>query len=313
MRSRAAGSRIVPLPAVLILVLATTSDAQEPGPQDPAAEEQALPEVEATPAPGGGWSARANLNLAGSYGNAGSGSLGLSAAAARQAGRVRLNLNGGVLRTNTDAVERRAFGSAEDFTVQRTVTSQTSADRSHLRARATAPTGGRSRLRYYAAAGWERDAPAGIRSRYDLTVGVGTTWGGPENAGRRPFELGVGLSAVHQRDEVEDPDTAAGSLGFRVDARAQGRYRAANLALVSASTWNLRNTDDLRFDVTGSVEFPFSPRLAFRTSLQTLFDSRPSLERVPLFAAAAGPPGGTVAVPRGKTDVILLVSLVVRF
>lgn len=276
----------------------------------------ALAQTANAPAPARGrWTGQANLNLAGSYGNAGSGSLGVSAAAARQTSWLRMTLEGGLLRTSTDTVTRQAFGSPDDFSVRRTVESQTSADRTHLRARFSEPSpeDGDTSPRFFAAAGWERDAPAGVRSRYDLTVGVGTAWGRTRSGGRRPFETSLGLSAIHQSDQVADPDVESASLGLRVDIRAATRYRTADLALISASTWNLRNTDDLRFDVTGSVGFPLSPRFAFRTSVQTLFDSHPSLERVSLFGAPGGRGLGTVAAPRRKTDLILLVSLVMRF
>ena len=270
---------------------------------------------EASPPAESGWTGRANLNLAGSYGNAGSGSLGLSAGAARETGRLRVALEGGLLRTSTDIVTRQAFGSPDDFSVDRTVMSQTSADRSHLRVRVAEPSrdNGAAGLRFFAAAGWERDGPAGVNSRYDFTVGVGRGWGQARDGGRRPFEVGAGLSAIHQRDEVADPEVGARSLGLRMDVRAETRYRAAELALVSASTWNLHNTDDLRFDVTASVAFPLSKRLAFRTSLQTLFDSHPSLERLSLLDAPGGPRVGTVAVPRGRMDLIVLAALALGF
>ncbi len=261
------------------------------------------------------WTGQANLNLAGSYGNAGSGSLGVSAAAARQAGWLRMALEGGLLRTSTDTVTREAFGSPDAFSVRRTVESQTSADRTHLRARFSEPSpeDGDTSPRFFAAAGWERDAPAGVRSRFDLTVGMGTAWGRTQAGGRRPFETSLGLSAIHQSDQVADPDVETASLGLRFDVRAQARYRAADLTLVSASTWNLRNTDDLRLDVIGSAALPLSQRLAFRTSVQTLFDSRPSLERLSLFPVPGEPPVGTVVASRRRTDLIVLASLVVRF
>ena len=261
------------------------------------------------------WTGQANLNLAGSYGNAGSGSLGVSAAAARQKGWLRVALEGGLLRTSTDTVTRQAFGSPDAFSVERTVVSQTSADRTHLRARFSEPSpeDGDTSPRFFAAAGWERDAPAGVRSRYDLTVGVGTAWGRTRAGGRRPFETSLGLSAIHQSDEVADPDVETASLGLRLDVRAQTRFRSADIVLVSASTWNLRNTDDLRLDVTGSAALPLSQRLAFRTSLQTLFDSRPSLERLNLFPVPGQPPMGTVVAPRRRFDLIILAALVIRF
>ena len=224
-------------------------------------------------------------------------------------------LEGGLLRTSTDTVTRQAFGSPDAFSVRRTVESRTSADRTHLRARFAEPSpeDGSTSPRFFAAAGWERDAPAGVRSRLDLTVGMGTAWGRTRAGGRRPFETSLGLSAIHQSDEVADPGVETASLGLRLDVRAQTRYRSADLALVSATTWNLRNTDDLRVDVTSSAAFPLSQRLAFRTSVQTLFDSRPSLERLSLFPVPGEPPVGTVVAPRRRMDLIVLAALVIRF
>ena len=261
------------------------------------------------------WTGQANLNLAGSYGNAGSGSLGVSAAAARQTGWLRVTLEGGLLRTSTDTVTREAIGGPDAFSVRRTVVSQTSADRTHLRARFSEPSpeDGDTSPRFFAAAGWERDSPAGVRSRLDLTFGVGTAWGRTGAGGRRPFETSLGLSAIHQSDQIADPGVERASLGLRLDARAQTRYRTADLALVFASTWNLRNTDDLRLDVTSSASLPLSERFAFRTSVQTLFDSRPALERLSLLPVPGGPPVGAVVAPRRGLDLIVLASLVVHF
>ena len=300
MRTRARRCRIVLLPVALLLASVSSTPAQTAATSAPARSR---------------WTGQANLNLAGSYGNAGSGSLGVSAAAARQTDWLRVVLEGGLLRTSTDTVTRQAFGSPEAFSVRRTVESQTSADRTYLRARFAEPSpeDGDTSPRFFAAAGWERDAPAGVRSRLDLTVGVGTAWGRTRAGGRRPFETSLGLSAIHQSDEVADPGVETASLGLRLDVRAQTRYRSADIALVSASTWNLRNTDDLRLDVTGSAALPLSQRLAFRTSVQTLFDSRPSLERLSLFPVPGQPPVGTVVASRRRLDLIVLAALVIRF
>ena len=300
MRNRARRRRIVLLPLALLLAAAPSAPAQTANASAPARDR---------------WTGQANLNLAGSYGNAGSGSLGVSAAAARQTGWLRVALEGGLLRTSTDTVTREAFGTPDSFAVQRTVESQTSADRTHFRARFAEPSpeDGDTSPRFFAAAGWERDAPAGVRSRFDLTAGVGTAWGRTRAGGRRPFETSLGLSAIHQSDQVADPDLETASLGLRLDVRAQTRYRSADIVVVSASTWNLRNTDDLRLDVTGSAALPLSQRLAFRTSVQTLFDSRPSLERLSLFPVRGEPPVGTVVASRRRLDLIILAALVIRF
>ena len=180
-----------------------------------AAPAAAVPGAQSAAPRGDGWSGQANLNLAGTYGNAGSGSLGVSAETVRATDRLRVVVEGGLLRTTTATITRQAFGSLDAFSVERSVTSRTSADRSHLRARISEPfpRDGVVGPRFFAAAGWERDAPAGIRSRFDLTVGVRTTWGAAGSQGRRRFEVGAGLAAGHQSDEVADPEAPAASLG----------------------------------------------------------------------------------------------------
>ena len=260
------------------------------------------------------WSGRANLNLASSYGNSGSGSMGLSAEAGREVGPFRLALDGGLLRATTDRITREAVGTAEAFEVLRRVESRVSADRTHFRARITesAELGRGPTLDYFATAGWERDGPAGIRARYDLTAGFGTSFGA-EAEGERPGQVGAGLSYVHQSDEVADPEVGRSSLGLRLDAQWEGGFRTADLEFDGASTWNLRNRDDLRLDVTGAVAFPLSERFAFRTSVQTLLDSRPALERVTLRASPGAPALGRVAVPRAGWDLIVLAALAVRW
>ena len=149
---------------------------------------------EASPPGEAGWTGQANLNLAGSYGNAGSGSLGLSAGAARETGRLRVALEGGLLRTSTDLITRQAFGSPDDFSVDRTVTSQTSADRSHFRVRVAESSRGERRggsqvfCRHRVGAGRPRRRHLAVR----LHRGGGEGLGRGSRRRTAPFRSGSG-------------------------------------------------------------------------------------------------------------------------
>ena len=260
------------------------------------------------------WSGRADLNLANSSGNSGSGSTGVTAEARREVGPFRFLLQGGMLRASSETVTREAVGAPDDFGVRRMVQSRVSADRTRLRARIwpAASTEGRF-ASFFATAGWERDAPAGVVARFDLAAGVARSLGAAEEGKGPPLLLATGISFARQRDEVEDPEAADDALGLRFDVRSERRVRGADLALEAASNWSLANRSDFRLDATGSAAFPLSRRLAFRASLQVLHDSQPALERIPLRAAPGGPTIGTVTAPRRRTDRILLIALTVNF
>ncbi len=264
------------------------------------------------------WSGRVDINLTSSSGNAAARSLGVGVEAAREISRIRLALDGALLRASTGEVVRRAVGTPEDFDVVSSVRSQVSADRSHLRARiseagllggSAADTG----LHFFGAAGWERDGAAGVKGRYEVTAGVEVGFGAVSERVTKPVELGAGISFLHQSDEISDPNAESSTVGLRLDGRSAVQIRDAELSLTAASTWNLRTRDDLRLDLTGAVAMPVTARLAFRSSVQVLHDTRPALERVPLALVEGGDPTGQVVTSRARGDLILLVALSWRF
>lgn len=292
--------------------------------------------VAAAPAPPAGetptgdapaWSAVADLNFALASGNARSASFGVDAEAEGGLGRFHLRVRGGAFRASAATARREAVGAADAFEVRETVERRVSANRGHFRVRlgggapepveeeTDAPERAERAERgigAFAAAGWERDLPAGIRSRYDLTAGVGTRFGDSDPEAP-PSLLSAGLSFVRQRDLIPDPDTDGNTFAVRLDARSGRRVRAVRLGLDTATVWNLRQRGDLRVDATGSAEAPLSRRLALRASLRTLFDARPSLERIPLTGSPGAAPTAAVAVRRERLDLILFLSLAVRW
>lgn len=313
-RRRRDGSRFSASAVLLLAFLPSAAGGEEPGRQEPDS-----PTEERRPLPWApDWSGRVDVNLTSSSGNAASRSVGIGAEATREISRIRLALDGAVLRASTGEVVRRAVGTPDDFEILSSVRSQVSADRSHLRARvseagllegSSAATG----LHFFGAAGWERDGAAGVSGRYEVTAGVEVGFGETSNRVMKPVEFGAGLSFLHQRDEVNDPDVGDTTVGLRVDGRSAGTIGAAEVSLVTASTWNLRTRDDLRLDVTGAIAMPVTARLAFRSSAQVLYDTRPALERVPLSLVEGGDSTGRVVTPRARGDLILLIALSWRF
>ena len=259
----------------------------------------------------GGWSAGTNLSFAFSSGNAESGSIGLDAEAQGPLGGLQVTLLGRALRAQTGAVRRTAVGTPDVFEVRRTVERQVSASRVNVRARIAGggdADSGAGVSAPFAAAGWERDVPAGVGARYDLTAGVGAAFG-RSPTGTPRLTASAGVSFINQRDLVPDPQGAENTVGLRIDARSAGRFGSMDLGLASSSVLNLRRFSDHRFDTTGSAALPITSRMALRISLQGLYDGRPSLERVPLAPAPGATPSGMVVVRRTQLDLIFLTSL----
>ena len=69
----------------------------------------------------------------------------------------------------------------------------------------------------------------------------------------------------------------------------------------------------MRGDLTNALSVTISDNLAFRTSLQLLWDKQPSLAGVPLEQPLGTPTGETVFVPLDKLDTVLSVALVANF
>ena len=126
-----------------------------------------------------------------------------------------------------------------------------------------------------------------------LTAGVGTSWGGEGRSGAPPLELGAGSL-------LRPPERRGGRpRNRRRIARASGSMPAPRAGSTPpTSAWSRRppgtcgTRDDLRLDVTGSVAFPLSPRLSFRTQRADAV-RLPSVPRAnPPLRSPRRPPGG---------------------
>ncbi len=255
------------------------------------------------------WVGKAGVSLVNSSGNSSAGSLGVRLETGRNWRGMLLSVDSGALRSSADTVRRQAIGAPDDFEISRSVDRKVQADRTWLKTRLASSE---RRPSWFLAAGWERDAPAGVSARYEVAAGMGAAFGS-DLGDEPPLYLGAGLTLVGQRDEVRDAELAANTVGLRLDARSNGSLRNVDLSLVASGVWNLRNRDDLRLDATGAASVPISEFLAFQPSLQALWDARPSLVLVPLAPAPGAPVAGSVPTRRGRLDLILLASLTVQW
>ncbi len=260
--------------------------------------------------PASDWAGKAGVSLVNSSGNASAGSLGARLEVGRSFGGRLFSVDAGALRSSTSTVRRQAIGVPDDFEIVRSVDREVQADRTWIKTRISS---GEGRPSWFAAAGWERDAPAGVEARFELAAGAGAAFGKADEGEEPPLYLGAGLVVVGQRDEIRDAELAENTVGLRLDTRSRGRIRNVDLSLVAQGVWNLRNRDDLRLDATGAAAVPISEFLAFQPSLQILWDSRPSLILAPLYPVRGGPATGSIPIQRGRLDLILLASLTIQW
>ena len=71
-------------------------------------------------------------------------------------------------------------------------------------------------------------------------------------------------------------------------------------------------TDDFRADWVNSLSVAMSDRLALKTSLQLLFDNKPSLLSLPLVDGGGSPTGTTVFTPSDQVDSVVTLTLVIK-
>jgi hypothetical protein len=202
---------------------------------------------------------------------------------------------------------RTATGTVADFDVNETRTSQLTAENYFARGRYD---------RNFASAfafsglGWDRNTFAGIHNRYSAVVGLGRTWVEGET-GRFKTDLGVTYTIQKDVDPAPSADDAFTGVRFSIDATRR-ISASADYASVLIVDENLEDTDDLRADWINSVTVSVSEGLAFKTSIQFLYDKEPSLLSVPLVDGLGVPTGTTVPHPGDKVDNILTLTLVIR-
>jgi hypothetical protein len=251
------------------------------------------------------WENATELSFVSTGGNASSSTLGLKSSLIGTSGPNSFKIELGGIRGETDVTVRTASGTAGSFTVNETSTSQLTAESYFARSRYDRAFAGAFA---FAGVGWDRNTFAGVQNRYASVAGVGRTWTDTE-AGRLKTDVGVTYTVQKDVDPAPGADDAFGGLRISVDAtrRVSSAVDYASVLLVDE---NVEETEDFRADWTNSISVSLSEALAFKTSLQLLFDNQPALISVPLFTA--GVPAGTVLTPGDEVDTVLTVALVIK-
>ena len=106
-------------------------------------------------------------------------------------------------------------------------------------------------------------------------------------------------------------DDGFGGIRFSVEVMRQlSATTEFNSVLVADE--NIEDTDDFRADWLNSLSVAMSDRLALKTSLQLLFDNKPSLLGVPLIDGGGMPTGNTVLTPSDEIDSVVTLTLVIK-
>jgi putative salt-induced outer membrane protein YdiY len=250
------------------------------------------------------WQSATELSFVATGGNASASTLGLKGTVTGTSGPHAFKLEVGGIRGETSVTARTATGTTTSFTVAETTTSQLSAESYFARGRYDRELDGAFG---FAGFGWDRNTFAGIRNRYAAVLGLGRTWYDGDT-GRLKTDIGATYTIQKDVDPALGADDAFAGVRISVDAirRISEDVAYASTLLVDQ---NQEDTEDLRADWTNSVSVALSEALAFKTSLQLVYDNQPALIAVPLSGA---PAGTTVLAPSDKVDRVFTVALVIR-
>jgi putative salt-induced outer membrane protein YdiY len=253
------------------------------------------------------WENATELSFVSTGGNASSSTLGLKASLTGEGGQNAVKLELGGIRGATSMVTRTATGTPSDFTVNRTTASQLTAESYFARGRYNRSL---NRAFAFSGAGWERNTFAGLRNRVSFVGGMGMTFTDTD-AGHLKADLGATYTI--QKDIDPAPDADEGFAGFRltVDAK-RALSESADIESALVLDENVEETGDVRADWINSVTVSLSESLAFKTSLQLLWDNRPALIEVPLLDGTGAPSGTRVSTPGEKLDRLVTLTLVIR-
>jgi putative salt-induced outer membrane protein YdiY len=250
------------------------------------------------------WENATELSFVSTGGNASSSTLGLNAALTGTGGANTFRVEVGGIRAESSLTDRVANGTAGNFDVTETTTSELIAESYFARGRYERAFGNGHT---FFGSGWDRNTFAGIQNRYAFVGGVGRSWTDSESG---HFQTDIGLTYTIQKDVEPDPavDDAFGGWQASVDA---ARTLSATTEFTSKLVVdnNLERTADLRADWVNALSVSIDSTLALKTSLQLLWDNKPSLISGPLLTG--GLPAGDVTTEGEKLDSVFTLTLVI--
>ena len=281
-------ARAAALTATLVATTVATAGAQDTPPQ--------------------GWTFKGELTSVLSGGNGETLTFGLGSLVENRRGPNLWRLEAGGIRTEATRITRRAVGTEDAFVVQDEEDKQKTAEAYFARARYDRQLS----ERFFAFGGldWLRNTFAGVDSRFLTAVGGGNTW---VDTDVTRFKTNYAVTYTFQSDVVENPFVKSSFPGLRTgweffrQATATTEFESTLVADLS-----LEETDDLRLDLTNSLNVAVSSALALKPSLQVLWKNLPSYTEVDLFTPGGTPVGTKVLTPLKKLDYFFKLALVVK-
>lgn len=257
--------------------------------------------------PGVRWDNQTELSFVSTGGNKSTNTLGAKSALIGKSGLNTFKVEGGGIRGESTVTTRTATGTTEDFTLREITESELTAASYFARARYDRAL---TRSFLFTGVGWDRNTFAGVSSRVGFVLGLGKTW---VDTDTRRFKVDLGATYTIQKDVEPAPNADEGFGGARASLDALTPLSSSSdYSTILTIDQNVEDTSDRRADWTNSITVALSARLALKTSLQLLYDSQPSLLRVPLVDDQGAPTGSRVATPGAKVDNVLTLTLVIR-
>jgi hypothetical protein len=255
-----------------------------------------------------GWTFKGELTSVLSGGNGETLTFGLGSQIENRRGPNQWRFEAGGVRTEATRITRRAVGTADDFAILDEEERRKTAEAYFARTRYDRQLS----ERFFAFGGldWLRNTFAGVDSRFLTAVGAGNTW---VDTDVTRFKTNYAVTYTFQSDVVENPFVKSSFPGLRTgweffrQATSTTEFESSLVADLS-----LDETDDLRLDLTNSLNVAVSSALALKPSLQVLWKNLPSYTEVDLFTPGGTPVGTKVLTPLRKLDYFFKLALVVK-
>lgn len=265
-----------------------------------------------TPAPRA-WTDVATLSFVATGGNAEGQTIGFANDFGYKWDLSSLTVKAGAIRVSSTTVARTATGtSLEDAVVTETRTRATTAESYTVQSRLDHRLKEKDRFYAFAAAGWERNRPAGLENRYTTGAGMGYIW---VDSPRTTFRTDGGFGWTREQPLIEKP-------GFK------GRFGTANVAALCKQkigpssvysaelngTQNLSAGEDWFGVLKQSLTVSLNKTLALKVGYDMAYRNRPNLIPVDVYDFGAPPAKlGQVSVEAKKLDTVFTTSLVITF
>jgi hypothetical protein len=140
----------------------------------------------------------------------------------------------------------------------------------------------RKELNWHVGGSWDRNADAGILSRWIVFGGLGNLW---RDVDELKLQTSYGLSYTDREEETPDPEKEERFAGVRLSLNYRQKFgKSTTVGIDWTGNVSIADPGDWSSDLTTSVSVTMSKRLSLRVSLRWLYNSEPALEDADLVA-----------------------------